>query len=551
VIVLGLHAFGHDAAAVLLVDGRAVFAASEERFDRVRHSAAFPARAIAAAFAASGVRPGDVDAVAFPWARGMARWRKAWHVVRRWPRSRAFFREPPDDMLPDRPGYLRAMRGLERAVRAQGIAARVVRVPHHLAHAASATLGLAEGTGAVLTADGMGEWTTAAAWRADHGRLRRLREARYPHSAGKTYSAVTRWLGFRPESDEGKTMGLAAYGDPASPKARFARSLLAPDAKTILRTDVRRLGYPWGEARLYGDAFLETLGPPRAKDEPIRPGDADVARGVQDAVEEVVLAGAKQLLAETDARSLGLAGGLFLNCALNGRLLRELDADVRPFPVAGDAGAAWGAAAWVHRWETGALAAPLETLRLGTDVAATPAAVPALAEEVASHVAAGRLVGVARGRAELGPRALGGRSLLASPTTAASRDLLNARKGREAWRPLAPVVREGETRWFEGLGASPWMILTFRATDAGRRDLAGAVHADGTARVQTVTPHGEPFLSAALDALERRGHPPALLNTSFNRPGEPIVDDAGQALAASLAMRLDAVVLGDRLVARP
>jgi carbamoyltransferase len=559
-VVLGLNAFGHDAAAVLLRGGEAVFAASEERFDRVRHSAAFPRRGVAAALAAAGLSPSDVDAVAFPWSRGMGRARKALHLVRGLPRSLAYLREPPDDLLPDRRGYLRAMRGLEAEVAACGVAAPVVRVPHHLAHAVSAALALPGARGAVLTADGMGEWTTAATWHVVDGRPRRLREARYPHSAGKAYAAVTRFLGFRPESDEGKTMGLAGYGSPDAPAARFSRAALAPEPRRLLRVDLGRFGFPWGEARLYGDAFLRAVGPPRRPDEALRPSDADLARGIQDAVEAFALAAARGALEETGAAALGLAGGLFLNCAMNGALLRALPVPVCPFPVAGDAGAAWGAAAWVHALRAGGPALPLSTLRLGTRIAdadaeAALAGRPSrrletrdLAREVAALVARGALVGVARGRAELGPRALGGRSVLSSPADPAVRDRVNDRKGRERWRPLAPVVREEDAgRWFSPAVPSPWMILTLVGNDRARAEVPGALHVDGTARVQTVARDGDDLLRGVLDALPSLGHPPCVLNTSLNRRGEPIVDSAPEALAAAQAMHLDALVLADRL----
>lgn len=562
-IVLGLNAYGHDAAAVLLADGVPLFAASEERYDRVRHSGAFPRGAIAAALQHAGLRPGDIDLVAFPWTRGMARVRKALHVLRHWPRSRAFLRERPDPALPGRRDYLRAMAGLEQDVRALGIRGPVVRVPHHLAHAASAMLALddAQAPAVLLTADGMGEWTTAALWELRAGRLRALATCGYPHSAGKAYAAVTSWLGFRPESDEGKTMGLAAHGDPAAPQAAFARRLLTAHPRRLLRTATERMGYPWGEARLYGEAFLRELGPARHPDEPLRPGDAHVARGMQDALQDVITAALRQGLARTGAGQAGLAGGVFLNCALNGHLARSLAARVRPFPVAGDAGAAWGAAAWAWRQRSGRPAAPLASLRLGHDLCAAeagraapgaaPLDEPALARRTAQALREGRVVGVARGRAELGPRALGGRSVLASPVRTALRDEVNRRKGREAWRPLAPVVRSDAHRLFAGLEPSPWMISTFVATEGARAEVPGAVHADGTARVQALPPGSEPFLEAVLAALEAGGHPPCMLNTSLNRRGEPIVTSAAEALASARAMGLDALVLGDRWVDLP
>jgi carbamoyltransferase len=321
--------------------------------------------------------------------------------------------------------------------------------------------------------------------------------------------------------------------------------------------DVKRFGFPYGRRRLYGDAFVEALGPARDPDEDLRDGDADVARGIQDGVEEVVLDMARGVLARTGAMRLATAGGLFLNCAVNGRLLRALEAPVHPFPVAGDAGAAWGAAARAHERTTGRPAAPLATLFLGHDLDdaeaaavldAPPLAPDALVEEIAERVAAGKVVGVARGRAEFGPRALGTRSLLASPRSHAIRDRVNALKGREAWRPLAPVVKEGDATFFHGLVPCPWMILTFEATRQARERIPGGIHVDGTARVQTTTPDDGTLLAPVIDALARRGEPAALLNTSFNRRGEPIVNTAAEALASARAMRIDAVVLGDRLL---
>ena len=234
----------------------------------------------------------------------MARWRKAWHVLKGLPRSRAYFRDPPDSLLPDRQGYLKAMRGLEQTLRDEGLTAPLYRIPHHLAHAASAALALPDGTGGILTADGMGEWTTAATWRADSHRLERLRHAVYPHSPGKAYAAITQWLGFVPESDEGKTMGLAAYGSSDSEAARFASGLLTFDVRRILRVRERAFGFPWGEARLFGNEFVETLGPARRPEQALRDGDADVARGMQDAIEDTFVRVANQLLDASDRDAL-------------------------------------------------------------------------------------------------------------------------------------------------------------------------------------------------------------------------------------------------------
>ncbi|MDA1194588.1 MAG: hypothetical protein O2894_05330, partial [Planctomycetota bacterium] len=248
-----------------------------------------------------------------------------------------------------------------------------------------------------------------------------------------------------------------------------------------------------------------------------------------------------------------------LNCALNGSLLRA-GFDVRPFPVAGDAGAAWGAASEVSRRLTGRAVGSPTGLHLGHEITVVEAGVVGrrermrsfsdprvLAAAVAQRIAAGEIVAVARGRAEFGPRALGHRSLLATPTTTASRDRVNRQKGREAWRPLAPIVREGDQRWFRNLVASPHMILTFEATPAARAQLPGVVHVDGTARVQTVAAHGDTFIRHILDALDALGQPPVVINTSFNRRGEPIVNTAEEAWAAYVAIGADALVLDEFL----
>jgi carbamoyltransferase len=574
VIVLGLNAFGHDAAAVLLVDGDVVFASSQERFDRVRHSAAYPQEAALAALTQAGLGPADVDAIAFPWTRGMARWKKAWHVLRGLPRSRAYFTDPPDSLLPDRKGYLRAMRGLEQRLRAEGFSADVHRIPHHLAHAASAALALPGGSGAVLTADGMGEWTTAATWRAESHRLKRLRRAVYPHSPGKAYAAVTQWLGFVPESGEGKTMGLAGYGtggDAEYASGRWRRVfdlLVFAHAKEgpLCWVPKRMFGFPWGEARLFSDRLVELIGPPRRPDEALREGDAEIAHAIQKSVDLWGALAAIELQEATGAQHLSAAGGLFLNCAMNGVIraaLADQDVTFNPFPVAGDAGAAWGAAAEVQRRLSGTPAAPLGSLYLGHGISADEARAVAegaglqqhetakLAQIAAERIANGEILAVARDRAEFGPRALGNRSVLASPTSLTSRDRVNTLKGREGWRPVAPIIRREDEHWFEGLVDSPYMILTFDATERAKREIPGVIHEDGTARVQTVTAEQNPFIHALLDALEALGQPPVVINTSLNRRGEPIVNTAEQALVAARAMQLDGVVIGDWISAAP
>jgi carbamoyltransferase len=554
-VVLGLNAYSHDAGVALLVDGRLVFAAEEERYDRVRHSAAFPRGALAAALAHAGLGPGDVDRVAFCWRRDMGRLRKALYVARRLPRSLAFLRERPDG-LPPRLGYLRQVAGLRRDLREAGLSAPVVHVDHHTAHAHQAWRFGPADRAALLTADGMGEWTAAATWTVRDGAPRRLRHRDYPHSLGKVYAAVTQHLGFRPDADEGKTMGLAPYGR-ADLVPRF-REILRPDARRLYDVDLDAFSYPLGHTRMGGAPFEARFGPPRVPEGSIEPRHEDLAHAVQDALEDVVLDVARRLRAETDAAHLGLAGGLFLNCVLNGRLRREAGFEsLFAFPAAGDAGAAAGAAALVAD-------APRVELRhafLGDafDGAAIDRALGDRPRRVvgdpggvaADALADGRLVGWFQGRMEFGPRALGARSILADPRPADAADRVNKKvKFREPWRPFAPaVLAEKADDWFEDAAASPFMLLAFRARENVRARIPAVVHVDGTARVQTVgRDDGQPAFRRLLERFDERTGVPVVLNTSFNVRGEPIVRTPGEALACFDRSALDLLVLGDRVV---
>jgi carbamoyltransferase len=554
-VVLGLNAYSHDAGVALVVDGELVFAADEERYDRVKHSHAFPAGALAAALRHAGLRPADVDAVAFPWRKDMARLAKALYFLRRLPRSLAFLRERPE-RLPPRLAYLRSLAHLARDLRAAGVTAPVTYVAHHFAHAVQAHRFGPADEAALLTADGMGEWTAAATWRVDAGVPRRLAAQSYPHSLGKVYAAVTQHLGFMPDADEGKTMGLAPYGRPTLRDA-FG-GLVRPHATRLYEVALDGFAFPWGHTRMGGRPFEARFGPPREPEGPIEARHEDLAFAAQAVVEEVVLDAARRLQERTGAAHLGVAGGLFLNCVLNGRLARETPFEALfVFPAAGDAGAAAGAAAWVAGLER----RPLRHAYLG-DAFDDGAVARALADrphrvvaDAAGHaagaLAAGKVVGWFQGRMEFGPRALGARSILADPRDPGIQERLNATvKFREAFRPYAPaVLEEAAGDWFAGVRPSPFMLLAFPAQEAARERIPGVVHVDGSARVQTVGPDaGLPAFRRLLEAFGARTGVPVVLNTSFNVRGEPIVRTPAEALACFDRTGMDLLVLGDRVV---
>ncbi|MGQ0612410.1 MAG: carbamoyltransferase family protein [Planctomycetaceae bacterium] len=554
-VVLGLNAYSHDAGCALLVGGRLQFAAEEERYDRVRHSAAFPAGAIYAALAHAGLEPRDVQAVAFPWRRDMARWRKALYVLARLPRSFAFLRERPEG-LPPRVAYLRRIARLARDLGAVGIHAPVTHVDHHLAHAAQAHRFGPRDECAILTADGMGEWTSAATWAARRGRIERLSACSYPDSLGKVYAAVTQHLGFRPDADEGKTMGLAAYGrDAFVPQFR---SLLRADPRRLFRVDRSGFAFPLGRTRMGGAPFDARFGPARGAGAPLEPRHEDLAFAAQAVLEEVVLDAARRLRLESGLPHLALAGGIFLNCVLNGRLQRDAGfSSLHVFPAAGDAGAAAGAAALVAGMER----APLPHAYWGDAFDATaidralgdrPRRIaPDPAAAAAGALAAGRTVGWFSGRMEFGPRALGARSILADPRDPRMKDRLNATvKFREPFRPFGPAVLEEEAaRFFDLPAPSPFMLQAFRVRADAAGTIPAVVHVDGTARVQTVGREGgHPPFRRLLEIFARTTGVPVLLNTSLNVRGEPIARTPEEALAVFDKTALDLLVLEDRVL---
>ena len=553
--VLGVNAFSHDAAAALIVDGRLVFAASEERYDRVRHSRAFPRGAVRAALQHAGLSPGDVDAVAFPWLRDMARLRRALYFLLRFPRSLPFLLQRPDG-LPARLGHLRQVAGLQHEIEGCGITAPITYVDHHRAHAQQAFVFGPSDAAAVLTADGMGEWASASTWRGRAERLTPLARRNYPHSLGKVYAAVTQHLGFLPESDEGKTMGLAPYGREALLE-RF-RSVLAPSRRRLFRVRTAAFDYPLGHTALGGARFARLFGAAREPESAIAPAHEDLAFAAQAVLEEVVLSICGDLRASTGLKHLGLAGGIFLNCALNGRLLRESGFDsVWAFPAAGDGGAAVGAAAQV----AGMPRTPLEHVFLGDAFGQAEIdralgdrprrLVSSPAGYAAEALARGRFVGWFQGRMEFGPRALGARSILADPRSPEVRDRLNRDvKFRERFRPFAPaVLLEAAGDWFVNARPSPHMMFTFQARPRSRDQIPDVVHVAGSARVQTVGPgDGNPAFRRLLEAFARSTGVPVLLNTSLNVRGEPIVRTPEQALALFDKSGLDVLVLEDRVI---
>lgn len=556
--VLGFNAT-HDAACVIVRDGAIRVAVEEERFSRRKHHYGFPERALAYALESEGLAGKDLDAAAFYWNpyRGLLRF--GLHFLKSLPRSLAYLRMQPgifkDFVM--MPGRLR---------RRCGFRGRFRFVDHHLAHAASAFYPSPFDRAAILTVDGTGEWTTTWLGRGEGTTLRPLRELGYPHSLGKIYEALTQYLGFRINGGEGKVMGLAPYGTPRF-KEEFGR-ILRPTRDGFFRLDMRYFQYQHGHPVKFSPALVDLLGAPREPEGEVNERHCDVAATLQDIVEERMIGLADTLHRLTGEDGLCIAGGVGLNCVANGRLLEET-----PFkqlfiqPAAYDAGAGLGAALVVAAAAGDPVRRPLEHAFLGAvhDPASCRRALKQagldweepdeLPAAVAGLLAEGNVVGWHQGRAEFGPRALGNRSILADPRRAEMKDVLNHKvKHREGFRPFAPaVLLEEAGKYFEGCGGdtpSPFMLLAFPVAKDRRSDIPAVTHVDGTARVQTVTREQNAAYHDLIRSFGERTGVPVILNTSFNRRGEPMVERPEEAIEVFIGSEMDALALGPCLVVK-
>ena len=540
--VLGVNAIYHDPAAALVVDGEVVAAAEEERFSRRKHGkrpapfAAWELPELSARWCLerAGLTAADLDVVTYSYDPALVR--------------------PPEEIgVPDPWDHLRttyAQRAPQfLATALPGLDPDAVRfVPHHVAHAASAGLAAPHRESSVLVLDGRGEAVSHLAGRyAADGALTVLASQQLPHSLGLLYEDVTEHLGFLRSSDEYKVMALASYGIP--------RHL------PLLREAIRATGD--GGFRTEPVAWA-ALVKPRARGADWTSEHADLAASVQARLEEVLLELARWLHARTSDRVLTMAGGVALNCVANSRLAAEGPfEDIWVQPAAGDAGTALGGALQAAADE-GERAAPMPGAALGRswtdeelaawlDTARWPYERPAdLADEVAQVLAADGVVGWFAGRSEYGPRALGHRSLLANPARRETLARLNDVKGREQFRPVAPMVRlDRAADVFDGPLPSPYMLFVHRVRREWVNRIPAVVHVDGTARAQTVDPATEPGTAALLAAFERRTGLPCLVNTSLNTAGRPMVDDPRDALELFGSAPVDVLVLGPYMVRRP
>ncbi|SHM50273.1 carbamoyltransferase C-terminal domain-containing protein [Rhizobacter sp. OV335] len=592
-ITLGINAAFHDSAAVLVADGIVVAAAEEERFTRIKHAKRpvpfsaweLPFNAIDFCLKQAGATLAEVDHVAYsydpmaflgtraepvlslplqPSAEPDPRWENPWD-----PLFAAYIVNAPRQLAGGAPHHLRKRLS---GVRPDAAPYRWHFVSHHVCHQASAFLAAPFARCAVMTLDGRGEQATTCYGRYRDSRYEALGEVVMPNSLGLLYEQVTAHLGFLRSSDEYKVMALAALGMP-----RFASAL--------------RSHLHVGDGGQYTVAPIDLTalaGPPRVPGTPMTERDLDLAASLQDVLEETVLSLARWLREASGERQLAMAGGVALNCVMNSRLRDSgiFDA-VWVQPAAGDAGTALGAALWADARERRGLA-PEDADGLQADGAQAISTfgprrwqmdhaylgpgyddaeiesllrwaklryhrADDLAGETARLLAADRIIGWFQGRMEFGPRALGARSILASPIDPAMQARLNELKDREDFRPVAPALpQEDLAPWFAPAGAndgrSPFMLFVYDLQPGQAARIPSACHTDRTARVQTVDPDTNPRFHALLKAFGALTGVPVLVNTSFNVRGEPIVCTPRAAIEAFASTPLDALVIGSFIV---
>ncbi|GAB2878425.1 carbamoyltransferase C-terminal domain-containing protein [Streptomyces deserti] len=539
--ILGINALFHDPAAALVIDGRTVAAAEEERFSRRKHGKRpvpfsaweLPEKAAAWCLKRAGLRPRDLDAVTYSFDPAITRPAEDMGLDDPWDHLRLTYAR-------EAPGFLAtALPGLDPAL--------VRFVPHHMAHAASSAFAAPDAEdSSVLVLDGRGERASHLAARRLRDKLEPLHAQELPHSLGLVYEELTGHLGFLRSSDEFKVMALASHGRPR------------------MLAELRRHVYPTGDGGFHATGVpWHELCAPRAPDEPWTQDHADVAASAQAVLEETLLDLVRWLHGRTHDSVLTLAGGVALNCVANSRIARE-----GPFsrvwvqPAAGDAGTALGGALLLSAAE-GDQPEPMTGADLGRDwsdaelgawlkTAAVPfERPPDIAATVARALADNAIVAWFQGRSEYGPRALGHRSLLAHPGHAGNLERLNDVKGREQFRPVAPMVlADRAAEIFDGPLPSPYMLFVHDVAEAWKDRIPAVVHVDGTARIQTVDPAREPLVARMLGEFEKLTGLPVVVNTSLNTAGRPMVDDPRDALECFGSSPVDLLAIGPYAIRR-
>lgn len=575
--ILGLNSFHADASAVLLRDGELVAAVAEERLNRVKHFAGFPALAVKEVLDIAGIGIGDVDHIGINKDSRANLLKKFLFAVTNLGRIAKMARQRLEyrAKVKDTPNLLCSALGVPR----DQLRAKVHNIEHHLCHVASAFLVSGFDRAAVMSIDGFGDFASVMTAWGQGSDIAILDRLLFPHSLGVLYTMICQFIGYDKYGDEGKVMGLAPYGQPTYMDfmARLVR--LKPRGRVELNLEyflhhVEGVDYSFDEegnptvAPLYSPAMVREFGPARVRGGELTQRDMDLAASLQKCLERAYFHILNHLYEQTRCDALCLAGGVALNSVANGLIFENTPfRRVYTQPAAGDDGTALGAAYYIANCVLGRPRPPAmdhactgreftgadieDALKGHEELSAEHVADDELFRLTAAAIARGEIVGWFQGKMEWGPRALGNRSIVAHPGLADMKDILNSRiKHREWFRPFAPsVLEEHVGDYFENTHPSPFMMLVYRTRPEVRERLCAINHVDNTGRLQTVSRQSNPRYHALISAFQVQTGLPVVLNTSFNE-NEPIVCTPQQAVACFLRTRMDLLVLGNWLVRR-
>lgn len=553
--ILGISCFFHDSAACLVKDGNVVAAVEEERFIRSKNTSTFPLHAINYCVQEAGISFNDIDCVLLYEKPYLKFSRVIIDHLQSFPFSAKRF-------LDSMPAWLDDRLSVELLLKKElGYEGKVMYVKHHLSHAASAFLVSPFEEAAILTADGVGEWTTTTCGYGKGNEIKILKEIHYPHSLGLLYSAVTTFLGFEANRGEGTVMGLSSYGKPVYIDA--FRKMIDVKEDGSYEIDPSYFKFIKGR-RLYSRKFIKAFGKPRKARSKIERRHEDVAASLQMIVEEIIIKMANHIYEQTKMENLCLAGGVFLNCVANHKILEQTPfKNIYIQPAAGDTGGALGVAVYANNVifnnpRTFVMDHPYHgpainenhtrrVLLNAPDLRMKKYTEDELISFVADKLAQNKTVGWAQGRMEFGPRALGNRSILGNPCNPEMKDILNAKiKFRESFRPFAPaVLEENANDFFELKSVSPFMTLASRVKEDKKAQVPAITHVDGTARVQTVSKKTNPRFWKLIKEFEQLTGVPMVINTSLNLKGDPIVCTPDDAISCFKRCNMDYMVIGD------
>ena len=582
--ILGISAFYHDSAAVLIKDGDIVAAAQEERFTRKKHDYAFPGNAVRFCLETAGIKIGDVSYVAF-YDKPFVKFERILETYI------AYAPHGLSSFIKAVPLWIKKKLWMKDLIKKElGFSGKIIFPEHHESHAASAFFPSPYKDAAILTMDGVGEWTTASFGTGDGNAISIKSEIKFPHSLGLLYSAFTYYTGFKVNSGEYKVMGLAPYGKPLY-KDLILRELIDLKDDGSFKLNMKYFNYCAG-LTMTNSKFHDLFGaPPRKRESKLTQRDMDLARSIQEATEEIMLKMAKHVHGSTGKDRLVLAGGVALNCVGNGRILRESPfKDIWIQPAAGDAGGALGCALFTwyqylgntrhvdgkNDLQKGSLLGPehsdqeIEEYLKANNIPYEKSDASQLAEKVADLIDKEKVIGWFEGRAEFGPRALGARSIIGDARSAKMQEVMNLKiKFRESFRPFAPsVLEEKVSEYFELDRPSPYMLLVAPVKASKRRppvegedklfglerlniahsDIPAVTHVDYSARVQTVRRDINPIFYDMIKRFDEKYGCPVIINTSFNVRGEPIVNSPEDAYRCFMRTNMDYLAIGSFLL---